>query len=100
MNAWFVSTMERLPGELNLVFIWAVKEFETEAAAKSYARDALNRGLRVEAGALLEPRVQVSWREAAAWAEAAEAWQAPATNPFGESRHGSVGDSRSAPWPI
>ena len=100
MDTWFVATMERLPGELKLVFIWTVKEFKTEAAAKSYAKDALNKGLQVEAGTLVGPQVHVPWGEAAAWAESAEAGLAPAGNPFGESRSGSVGDIGSAPWRI
>ena len=52
-----------------------MQEFESESAARRYAKDALNEGLRVEAGTLPEarPEVRVRWREAAAWAASREA---------------------------
>lgn len=101
VDAWFVSTVERLPGELNLVFIETMKEFETEAAAKRYAKDALDMGLRVEAGTLGEPQVRILGREAAAWAASAGAESRPARNPSGEGRrYLAAGDSGSAPWRI
>ena len=56
--------MNRLPGEQHLV------DAESEIAARRYAKDALNKGLRVEAGTLLGigPEICVRWREAGAWA--------------------------------
>ena len=54
MNTWFVSTVNRLPGEQQFSFIWSMEEFESEIAARRYAKDALNKGLRVEAGTLPE----------------------------------------------
>ena len=99
--AWFVSTVERLPGNLNLVFIETMKEFETEAAAKRYAMDALAAGLRVEAGTLRAPQVRIHGREAAAWAASAEAASLPLCNPPQEvPRSRTAGDSGSAPWRI
>ena len=68
MNTWFVSTVNRLPGEQHLV------DAESEIAARRYAKDAL-KGLRVEAGTLPEigPEICVRWREAGAWATSSEA---------------------------
>ena len=68
MNTWFVSTVNKVPGEPHFSFIWAMQEFESESAAKRYAKDALNQGLRVEAGTLPEMKVLVRWREAVDWA--------------------------------
>ena len=70
MNKWFVGTVNRLPGQPQLSFIWVMEEFATEAAARCYAKDALIRGLRVEAGTLPEirPGIRIGWREAADWA--------------------------------
>jgi hypothetical protein len=75
VNTWFVSTVNRLPGNRNFSLIWAMEEFATEAAARRYAKDALNLGLRVEAGTLseIEPKVRIHWREAADWAASGEA---------------------------
>ena len=73
MNTWFVGTVNRLPGEPHFAFIWTMAEFETEAAVRRYAKGALNRGLRVEAGTLPEPQVGIPWREAVAWAASGEA---------------------------
>ncbi len=69
MNTWFVATVDRLPGRDQFHFIWAPQEFASESAARLYAKEALNRGLRVEAGTLpaLRPEIRVRWREAAAW---------------------------------
>ncbi len=52
-----------------------MQEFKSESAARRYAKDALNEGLRVEAGTLPEirPEIRVRWREAAAWAASREA---------------------------
>ena len=97
MDTWFVSTVERLPGELNLVFIETMKEFETESAARRYAKDALSKGLRVEAGTLRDPQVRILWRDAAAWAASAEAGLARGREPHAESARGSICDSRVAP---
>ncbi len=68
MNTWFVGTVNRLPGEAHFSFIWSLQEFESESAARRYAKGALNGGLRVEAGTLPEPQVRIPWREAVAWA--------------------------------
>ena len=75
MNTWFASTVNRLPGEQQFSFIWSMEEFESEIAARRYAKDALNKGLRVEAGTLPEigPEICVRWREAGAWATSSEA---------------------------
>ncbi len=51
MNTWFVGTVNRFPREAHFSFIWSMQEFESESAARRYAKDALNEGLRVEAGA-------------------------------------------------
>jgi hypothetical protein len=70
VNTWFVSTVNKAPGERHFNFIWTMQEFESESAARRYAKDALNQGLRVEAGTLREirPEVRVRWREAMDWA--------------------------------
>ena len=70
MNTWFVSTVNKAPGQPHFSFIWAMQEFESESAARRYAKDALNQGLRVEAGTLagMRPEVRVCWREAVDWA--------------------------------
>jgi hypothetical protein len=73
VNTWFVGTASRLPGEAQFRFIWSLQEFENETAARRYAKDALNKGLRVEAGTLPGPRIRIPWREAAAWAASSEA---------------------------
>ena len=75
MNTWFVSTVNRLPGVQQFSFTWSMDEFESESAARRYAKDALNKGLRVEAGTLPEirPEIRVRWREAGAWATSREA---------------------------
>ncbi len=75
MNTWFVGTVNRFPREAHFSFIWSMQEFEGENAARRYAKDALNEGLRMEAGTLPEarPEVRVRWREAAAWAASGEA---------------------------
>ena len=75
MNTWFVSTVNRLPGEQQFSFIWSMEEFESEIAARRYAKDALNKGSRVEAGTLSEirPEICVRWREAGAWTTSSEA---------------------------
>ena len=90
METWFVSTVERSPGDPHFAFIWTMAEFETETAARRYARDALNRGLRVEAGTLPGPQVHVPWRKAVAWAVSGEAWLQSAGEPSGASRRGST----------
>ena len=74
MNTWFVSTVNRAPGEPHFSFIWAMQEFERESAARRYAKDALNQGLRVEAGTLagIQPEVRVCWREAVDWVASEE----------------------------
>src|SRR5271157_6451422 len=72
VNTWFVSTVNRLPGEQQFSFIWSMEEFESEIAARRYAKDALNKGLRVEAGTLPGPQVHVPWPKAAAWAASGE----------------------------
>ena len=70
MNTWFVSTVNKLPGQPHFSFIWAMREFESESAARRYAKGALNQGLPVEAGTLpeIKPEVRVRWREAVDWA--------------------------------
>jgi len=75
VNTCFVSSVNRLPGEQQFGFIWSMEEFESESAARRYAKDALNKGLRVEAGTLREtrPEIRVRWREAGAWATSSEA---------------------------
>ena len=75
MNTWFVGTVNRFPREAHFSFIWAMLEFESESAARRYAKDALNKGLRVEAGTLPEigPEICVRWREAGAWVASSEA---------------------------
>ena len=62
--------MNKSPGEPHFSFIWAMQEFERESAARCYAKDALNRGLRVEAGTLreMQPEVRVPWQKAVDWA--------------------------------
>ena len=42
MNTWFVSTVKKAPGQPHFDVIWAMEEFETEAAARRYAKHALN----------------------------------------------------------
>jgi hypothetical protein len=86
METWFVSTVERSAGEPHFAFIWTMAEFETEAAARRYAKDALNRGLRVEAGTLPGPEVHVPWRKAVAWAASGETAPQSADKPSGASR--------------
>ncbi len=78
MNTWFVSTVKTPPGQPHFDVIWAMEEFETEAAARRYAKHALNSGLRVEAGTLPGPQVRIPWREAVAWAASREAGLWPA----------------------
>jgi hypothetical protein len=75
VNTWFVGTANRSPGEAHFSFIWSMKEFENESAARRYAKAALNKGLRVEAGTLREiwPEFRVRWREARAWVASSEA---------------------------
>ncbi len=73
-------------------------EFETEAAARRYAKDALNRGLRVEAGTLPGPQVYVPWREAVAWAASGETGRGPPANHPGQVVAGpSTGESTGFP---
>jgi hypothetical protein len=69
VNTWFVSTVHRLPGK-TLSFIWGMREFESESAARHYAKVALNNGLQVEAGTLpeIQPQVRVAREDAMAWA--------------------------------
>jgi hypothetical protein len=90
VNTWFVGTANRLPREAQFSFIWTMAEFETEAAARRYAKDALNRGLRVEAGTLPGPQVRIRWREAVSWAASEEAGRRSAGEASGESRRGST----------
>src|SRR5271157_5319434 len=98
VETWFVSTAERSPGEPHFAFIWTMAEFETEAAARRYAKDALNRGLRVEAGTLPGPQVHVPWPKAAAWAASGETGPQSAGEPSGASRRGSTtGESTGVP---
>ena len=80
MNTWYVSIVIRLPGERQFNFIWSMEEFESEIAARRHAKDALNKGLRVEAGTLPEtrPDIRVRWREAGAWATSSKAAPCPA----------------------
>ena len=61
--------------EAHFSFIWSMQEFESESAARRYAKDALNKGLRVEAGTLPEirPEIRVRWRETGAWVASSEA---------------------------
>ncbi len=75
VNTWFVGTVNRFPREAHFSFIWSMQEFESESAARRYAKDALNKGLRVEAGTLPEirPEIRVRWREAGAWVASSEA---------------------------
>jgi hypothetical protein len=73
VKTWFVGTANRGPGEAQFSFIWSMREFENESAARRYAKAALNRGLRVEAGTLPGPKVRIPWRKAAAWAALSEA---------------------------
>jgi hypothetical protein len=68
MDTWFVSTV-KAPGQPHFDVIWAMEEFETEAAARRYAKDAWSSGLRVEAGTLPGPQVRIPWRNAVAWVE-------------------------------
>ena len=74
MNTWFISTVNKLPGRPHFSFIWAMQEFESESAARRYAKDALTQGSRVEAGTLrgMQPEVRVRWREAADWVASEE----------------------------
>ena len=69
MDTWFVGTLDKLPGKAQFGLIWSMQEFENESAAKRYAKHALNRGLRVEAGTLtkIRPEIHVRWREAGVW---------------------------------
>jgi hypothetical protein len=98
VEAWFVSTAGRSPGEPHFALIWTMEEFETEAAARRYAKDALNRGLRVEAGTLPGPQVHVPWRKAVAWAESAETRPQSADEPSWASRRESTtGESTGVP---
>jgi hypothetical protein len=90
VETWFVSTAAKLPGEPHFAFIWTMSEFETEAAARRYAKDALKRGLRVEAGTLPGPQVHVSWRKAVAWTASGETGPQSAIEPSGASRRGST----------
>lgn len=90
METWFVSTVKRSPGEPRFAFIWTMAEFETEAAARRYAKDALNRGLRVEAGTLPGPQVHVPWRKAVAWAVPGETGPKSVVEPSGASRRWSI----------
>jgi hypothetical protein len=95
VETWFVSTVKRRPGEPHFALIWTMAEFKNEAAARRYAKDALNRGLRVEAGTLPGPQVHIRWREAAAWA--GQERQGSSGKPSGESRRRSTtGGSLSA----
>ena len=73
MDTWFVGTVNRSPGEAQFSFIWSMHEFENETAARHYAKAALNRGLRVEAGTLPGPQIRIPWRKAAVWAVSSEA---------------------------
>ena len=74
VNTWFVGTVNRFPREAHFSLNWAMLEFESESAARRYAKDALNKGLRVEAGTLPEIRpICVRWREARAWVASSEA---------------------------
>jgi hypothetical protein len=62
--------VNKAPGQPHFSFTWAMQEFESESAARRCAKDALNQGLRVEAGTLagMRPEVRVCWREAVDWA--------------------------------
>jgi hypothetical protein len=70
VNTWFVSIVNKAPRQRHFSFNWAMQEFESESAARRYAKDALNQGSRVEAGTLagIRPEVRVCWREAVDWA--------------------------------
>lgn len=94
MNTWFVATVNRLPGEAQFSFIWAMQEFESENAARRYAKDALNQGLRVEAGTLseIQPEVRVRWREAGDWVASKSTGTSDAN--YGESRRRSTTGER------
>jgi hypothetical protein len=65
--------VHRLPGK-TLSFLWGMREFQGESAARRYAKIALSNGLQVEAGTLpeIEPQVRVPRGEAMAWAESNE----------------------------
>jgi len=67
--------VNRLPGEAHFSFNWSMQEFESESAAGRCVKEALNKGLRVEAGTLPEirPGICVRWREAGAWATSRDA---------------------------
>ena len=75
MNTWFEGTVDRLPGKAQFGFVWSMREFGNESAARRYAKDALNKGLRVETGTLTKrpPEIQVRSREAGAWIGSSEA---------------------------
>ena len=98
VETWFVSTAARPPGEPHFALIWTMAEFETEAAARRYAKEALSRGLRVEAGTLPGPQVHVPWRKAVAWAASGERGPQSAGEPSEASRHGlTTGESTGVP---
>ena len=75
MNTWFVGTVDKLPGTAQFGLIWSMREFDNESAARRYARDALSKGLRVEAGTLtkVRPEIHVRWRECSAWVVSGDA---------------------------
>jgi hypothetical protein len=87
VNTWFVGTVNRLQGEPRFSFIWTMQEFATEAAARRYAKDALNKGLRVEAGTLpeIQPEVRIRWRDAADWVASEHAGPPPERGDAGAS---------------
>jgi hypothetical protein len=97
VDTWFVSTVNKLPGEPQFSFIWAMQQFESESAARRYAKDALIQGLRVEAGTLseIQPEVRVRWREAADWVASKSKGTSDAN--YGEScRRSTAGRARRA----
>jgi len=98
VNTWFVATVNRLPGEAQFSFIWAMQEFESESAARRYAKDALNQGLRVEAGTLseIQPEVRVRWREAGDWVASKSTGTSDAN--YGESRRARLLGERDRRW--
>ena len=98
VETWFVSTAARPPGEPHFALIWTMAEFETEAAARRYAKEALSRGLRVEAGTLPGPQVHVPWRKAVAWAASADTGLQSADEPSWASRlKSTTGESTGVP---
>jgi hypothetical protein len=57
-----------------------MREFESESAARHYAKVALSNGLEVDAGTLpeIKPQVRIPRAQAMAWVTSKEEWGASA----------------------